>query len=119
MALEAQGVIHAIFPEKQVSEKFRLRDFVLEMVDGTYTQFIKFQLSQDKCSLIDQFKVGDKAKVLFNLAGKPFEKGGVTTYFTNLNAWRIEKEGGSSAGSAPKTTTNYTVEEEEDNSLPF
>ena len=127
MAYDAQGKVHEIFDEQQVSEKFKKREFVLEIPDGAYTQFIKFQLTQDKCSLLDQFKVGDEVKVAFNLSGKPFTKNGTTMYFTNLGAWRIEpaSAGGNNGGgnqgnyaAAPAAASSFVMDEA-DNDLPF
>src|SRR5690349_14297119 len=124
MAYDAQGKLHEIFDEQQVSEKFRKREFVLEIPDGAYTQFIKFQLTQDKCSLLDQYKVGDEVKVAFNLSGKPFTKNGTTMYFTNLGAWRIEpvsgnQGGGQQNGYAAQPAAASFVMDEADNDLPF
>lgn len=127
MAFDTQGKLHEIFDEQQVSEKFKKREFVLEIPDGAYTQFIKFQLTQDKCSLIDNFKVGDEVKVAFNLSGKPFTKNGTTMYFTNLGAWRVEAANGAApANNSGNSNSNYAapaaasfVMDEADNDLPF
>ncbi|UOQ71165.1 DUF3127 domain-containing protein [Hymenobacter cellulosilyticus] len=100
MAYDATGRLHEIFDEQQVSEKFRKREFVLEVQDGQYPEHIKFQLVQDKTALIDSYKVGDEVKVTFNLRGRGFNKNGQMLYFTNLEAWRIEAGtgGGAPAG---------------------
>src|SRR3712207_5166162 len=98
MSFDVQGRLHEIFDEVQVSDKFRKREFVLEIPDGSFTQHIKFQLIQDKCSVIDQYKIGDEVKVAFNLSGKPFTKNGTTMYFTNLSAWRIEGASSNAGG---------------------
>jgi single-strand DNA-binding protein len=129
MSFDVQGKLHEIFDEQQVSEKFRKREFVLEIPDGAYTQYIKFQLTQDKCNVLDQYKLGDDVKVTFNLSGKPFTKNGTTMYFTNLSAWRIEPAdaaaGGNSGGNyqaaAPKAapSANSFLTDEADNDLPF
>ena|SRR5690606_7770550 len=123
MAYDAQGKLHEIFDEQQVSEKFKKREFVLEIPDGAYTQFIKFQLTQDKCNLLDSYNVGDEIKVAFNLSGKPFTKNGTTMYFTNLGAWRIEPAGaaqpaGQARAAAPQSAPSF-VSDEADNDLPF
>ena len=41
--------------------------------------------------MLDQFTVDDIVKVSFNLRGRKWEKDGQISYFTNLEAWRIEK----------------------------
>ena len=98
MAYDVTGRLHEIFDEQQVSEKFRKREFVLEVQDGQYPEHIKFQMVQDKTSLIDPFKMGDEVKVTFNLRGRGFNKNGQMLYFTNLEAWKIEAASGGSYG---------------------
>jgi single-strand DNA-binding protein len=112
-SFETQGKIVEIFAEQQVSEKFRKREFAVEIPDGAYAQTAKFQLTQDKCSLLDQYQVGQEVKVHFNLSGKPFTKNGTTMYFTNLQAWRLE-----AANSSP-VTARAEVQEDDNDSLPF
>jgi hypothetical protein len=90
MSYTAQGRIHEIYEEQQVSEKFRKREFILEVADGAYTQFLKFQLSQDKCSLLDTYSKGDNVSVDFNLTGRLYTgKDGKENCFTSLNAWKL------------------------------
>ena len=86
------GTIHEILDEQRFSEKFSKRDFVLEIEDGAYKQYAKFQLVNDRMDLLHKHTVGDKVTVSFNLRGRPYEKSGNTVYFTNLEAWRIESD---------------------------
>ncbi len=124
MSFEIQGKLYEVFDEQQVSDKFKKREFVLEIPDGSYTQYCKFQLTQDKCSLLDQYKSGDEVKVTFNLSGKPFVKNGTTMYFTNLQAWRLESAANAygapsapSQAAAPAAPSFYSSDA--DNDLPF
>ncbi|MDX5346466.1 MAG: DUF3127 domain-containing protein [Hymenobacteraceae bacterium] len=121
MSFDIQGRLHELFEEVQVSEKFRKREFVLEIPDGSFTQYVKFQLTQDKCSLLDQYKSGDEVKVTFNLTGKPFTKNGTTMYFTNLSAWRIEAAGNQAPqpAFAPEAAAPSFMADDLDNDLPF
>lgn len=90
-SFEAVGTMHVVMDTQQVKDTFKKREFVIEMQDGNYPQHIKFQVTQDRCALLDNFKVGQQVKVLFNLRGRPFQnREGQTVYFTNLEAWRIE-----------------------------
>jgi len=98
MAYDVTGRLIEIFDEQQISEKFRKREFVLEVQDGQYPEQIKFQLVMDKTSLVDQFKVGDEVKIAFNLRGRGYNKNGQMMYFTNLEAWRIEPAGAAQGG---------------------
>ena len=98
MGFEVMGKLHRKLVEQQVSDKFRKREFVLEILDGQYPQHIKFQLVQDRVGLIDQYKEGDSIKVFFDLTGREFDKGGEKLYFTNLSCWKIEAVGAQQGG---------------------
>ena len=90
---EATGEIRAIMDAQQVTDSFRKREFALEIDDGRYSQTVKFQLVQDKTELLDDFEVGQKVTVHFNLRGREYTRksDGATDYWTNLECWRIEK----------------------------
>ncbi len=75
-----------------VSEKFSKREFVLTTdTTSPYPQYISMQLTQDKCSLLDSFSIGDEMKVSFNLRGREWSGPQGIKYFNSLEAWRIEK----------------------------
>ena len=86
MAFQVAGKLHKVFETEQKTEKFRAREFVIEVVDGNYPQMIKFQLTQDKCEMIDDYNDGDEINVHFNLRGREWND----RFFTNLDAWRVE-----------------------------
>ncbi len=99
MSLAVEGKIHKIFDSQQVTERFKKREFVLEIPNNWGgAEYPKFQLTQDRCAILDSYNEGDNVKVHFNLSGRPYNKDGNTLYFTNLNAWQIEVVGG--AGSS-------------------
>lgn len=106
MAFEVTGKLEVKGETQQISERFQKREFVLEIEDGAYSQYIKFQLIQDRCDLLDPYSVGDSIKASFNLRGKPYNKGSETIYFTNLQAWRLEKAGGDVPQNTPATPSN-------------
>lgn len=128
MLYEAQGTLKAIFETQQKTENFQLREFVLEIQDGQYPQEIKFQLTQDRCSLLDKFSEGDEVKVAFSLRGRSYtSKEGKTLYFTNLNAVRIESVGDTvedpnanqAGGEADPNQDIPPAANDEDEELPF
>lgn len=91
MSYEMTGSLHLKEDTKQLSEKFKKREFILEVQDGNYTQFPKLQLIQKNCELLDGININDEITVSFNVQGKPYtNKENVTLYFTNLTAWKIE-----------------------------
>ena len=94
MNLEVTGKLIEKYDTQNVSERFRKREFVLELADeingNVYTNYAKMQLVQNKCDILDRFNVGDVLKVSFNIKGTRYEKDGRTNYFSNLDAWRVE-----------------------------
>jgi hypothetical protein len=92
MGIEATGKLHTIFDTKQVSERFTKREFVVELADNPkYPQAVLFQLSGDRCSQLDRFKVGDEVRLEFSLRGREWRSPtGEVKYFNSLDVWRVE-----------------------------
>lgn len=125
MDYKAIGLLHEIFDEQQVSEKFRKRDFVLE-VPGQYPEHIKMQLVQDKCDMIDPYKIGDEVEASFNIRGRGLNRNGEMIYFVNLDCWKIQPCGKSALAPRPNVPPARTPpaaapgnNEDDDNGLPF
>ena len=121
--MDITGILKVKTEAQQVSDKFRKREFVLTDNSSQYPQHISFQLTQDKCSLIDQYNVGDELKVHFNLRGREWTSPkGEIKYFNTLEAWRIEggNSGSSNASSnnAMNDVATFTAASQEDD-LPF
>lgn len=120
--MDITGILKVKGEAQQVSEKFRKREFVLSDNSSQYPQHISFQLTQDKCSLIDQYNVGDEIKVHFNLRGREWTSPkNEVKYFNTLEAWRIE--GGASGASNNANNMNsvaasFSASSQEDD-LPF
>ena len=94
--MEVTGQLKLKYDTQKVSDKFSKRDFVLATDLSTpYPQFLSFQLNQDKCSILDNFNIGDELKVSFNLRGREWNSPQGIKYFNTIEAWRIEKIGGS------------------------
>ena len=120
--MDITGILKVKGDAQQVSEKFKKREFVLSDNSSQYPQHISFQLTQDKCSLIDQYNVGDEIKVHFNLRGREWTSPkNEVKYFNTLEAWRIE--GGSNAPSNAASgmsnmAASFSASSQEDD-LPF
>lgn len=112
MAYDLGGILIVKGEEHQISEKFKKREFVVEtskeVGDNTYTENIKFQLTQEKCDLLEDYKVGEGIKVMFNIKGNRWEKNGNVSYFVNLDAWGLNKE--TAQVTNPDTTSHMPVE---------
>jgi len=92
MSFEVSGKLYVKNDAVKVTEKFTKREFVIEIEDGMYPQHVKFQLVQDKVAALDPFEVGDMLNISFNLRGREYTNPqGEVSYFTNLNAWRVQK----------------------------
>jgi hypothetical protein len=88
--LKFTGTIKEIFDTVQVSDKFKKREFVITDNNAQYPQLIKFELAQDKCSLIDGNQKGNEVEVYFNLRGREWaNKDGVVNYFNQLQCWKV------------------------------
>lgn len=121
MALEVQGKLVDVFETVQITDKFKKREFVIETEERGYQQYVKFQLNQDKCTLIDDHKMGDELKVAFNLSGKPYtRKTGEKDYITNIVAWKIDKVAAGSMPPPPESPVfNIDNMEADASDLPF
>jgi len=95
MSFELAGKLIEKFDVNQVSDSFRKREFVIEKIENQggmeFTDHIKFQLTQDRCNLLDNLNLNDEIRVNFNIRGRKWVKDSSVSYFTNLEAWRIEK----------------------------
>jgi hypothetical protein len=126
MAFEITGRIIDILPVNQVSDKFRKREFVIERKEtggpAVFIDYIKFQLVQDKCDLINESFLNEEVKVSFNIKGNRWEREGKVNYFTNLDAWKIEKASSQNKDQdiiSRKTLEDIPPENDEMSDLPF
>ena len=108
-SFEMEGKLHEIGLTEQKTDSFRTREFVLEEQDGQYPQMIKFQMTQDRCVQLDNYKVGDQIKVSFNLRGRAWSKDGRSGYMNGLDCWRLERVNGSTQAAPPPPTAPAAV----------
>ena len=126
MAFEITGKVIDISPVNQVSDKFKKREFVIEKKEtggaAVFIDYIKFQLIQDKCDLINESYLNEEVKIWFNLKGNKWERDGKINYFTNLDAWKIEKSSAQTREQniqAHTTLEDIPPENDEMSDLPF
>jgi len=72
--------------EQKGASAFSVRNFAIE-VQGQYPQLIQFQLTQDRCALIDKFNADEPIRVHFDLRGREWNG----KYLTNLHAWKLDR----------------------------
>jgi len=124
--MEVLGKIKVINPLQEVSASFKKQELVVA-TDEQFTQFISINFVQDKCDLLNSYKVGDNVKVSINLRGKEWvNPQGETKYFNDIQGWRIDKtEAGATETKADETYkgkkefTEPLAKESEHDDLPF
>lgn len=127
--MQITGTIYRIGDTQQVNATFKKREFVVEYSENpSYPQFIKFETIQEKCDDLNNFKIGDRVEVSFNLRGRKWiNQQNQEVFFNTLDAWRVVKLESSGAHS---TTTKSDVAHhsavpseshfpEENDDLPF
>lgn len=119
MAFELTGTILEITPTQQVTGTFQKREFVVsapdKVGDNEYPNFPKFQVTQNKCDLLDAFTPGQEVKVSFNVKGNKWIKDGKDNYFTSLQAWKIEGTNQAQKDAPAAPPHNFGLDE----GLPF
>lgn len=101
--MNVKGKIIEISDTQQVSNSFKKREFVLEYVENPqYPEYLKFEMIQDKCAILDSYKINDDVDVYFNLKGRKWtDPKGEVKYFNSLQAWKIEGAANGSGQQAP------------------
>jgi len=103
MSYQLTGKIKAIKEERQVSETFKIREFVVTIDgEGKYPQHLQLQATNDKCDSLNAFTTGSDVTVSFNLRGREWTdpKNGEVKVFNTLEAWRIDAGVGAPQGGA-------------------
>ena len=89
--MKVTGNIKVINDTQVITDKFSKREIVITD-NSMYPQDIMFQFTQDKCSVLDAYKVGQNVEISFNLRGREWTSPqGEVKYFNTLEGWRIEE----------------------------
>lgn len=115
---------------KQVTEKFKKRDFAICDNAPSYPQSVAFQTTQDRCSLLDDIEIGEEITVHFGLRGREWKNPqGEIKYFNSLDVFKIDRKNATSTGAAPSgagqtggqttQTTQPDLVPTPDDDLPF
>jgi|SRR5690606_9292433 len=106
--MDIKGKIVDIFETTRVSDKFQKREFVVEYAENpSYPEYIKFELIQDKCDLLDSYKVNQPIQVHFNLKGRKWtDPQGSVKYFNTLQAWKLQAPDAADSGASANQATS-------------
>lgn len=126
MAFEITGKVVDVYPVNQISDKFRKREFIIERKEAggsdVFIDYIKFQLVQDKCDLINESFLNEEVRIWFNIKGNRWERDGRINYFTNLDAWKVERISALTKDQDQPSNTSFEdipSDNEELSDLPF
>ena len=125
MNMQIQGKIHATFDAAQVTDRFRKREFVLELEAASrYPQYVMFQLTGDRCGALDDFDKGHEVAVEFSLRGREWTSPkGEIRFFNSLEVWSIERLGEGASALAPSAPNSGSGNEppppSDDDDIPF
>ena len=118
---EVKGKIKVIDETVVVGNNgFRKRDIVIT-TDEQYPQDVSVQFVQDKCDILDNFKVGQDVKINVNLRGREWiNPEGVAKYFNTIQGWRIEFASGNQPQQSVQPQGNtQEIPNDGDDDLPF
>ena len=103
--MEVTGKLHFKGETKTFGTSFNKREFVLYIENernADWSDHIKLELTQDRCSLIDMMSVGDEIRASINLKGRLWTNPqGEEVCFNTIEAWKLEKLTGTVQQSAP------------------
>ncbi|MCM4156339.1 DUF3127 domain-containing protein [Gramella sp. AN32] len=123
--MEVQGKIKLIGETKEFgSNGFQKREVVVT-TEEQYPQHILVEFVQDKCSLLDSYKVGQPVKIGVNLRGREWvNPQGETKYFNSIQGWRIEnlvaqQPGGGNVPPPDQFEPANDLNDEDYDDLPF
>lgn len=120
--MQVQGTIKQVNETQEYgSNGFRKRELVIT-TDEQYPQHILIEFVQDKCDLLDNFKVGQNATVSINLRGREWTNPqGEVKYFNSIQGWRIEanQDGQGKVNEVAQQVNEAMPPATEDDDLPF
>ena len=99
------------------SNGFTKREIVVTS-EEQYPQPISVEFVKDKCSLLDEFSVGQDVTIGINLRGREWvNPQGETKYFNSVQGWRIQKSNETQTNQKEASVQAQTVPADDD--LPF
>ena len=124
--MEIEGKVKLIGETQSFgSNGFRKRELVVT-TDEQYPQHIMVEFVQDKCDLLNSYKVGQDVKVSINLRGREWTNPqGEVKYFNSIQGWRIEGSSQAQPAGMPPVPPMEAFEpaddlnEEDHDDLPF
>lgn len=127
---EASGTIKLINDTQTFASGFSKREFVITTEHDKYPQDLKFEVVKDRCDMLDEYEVGQKVQLNFDIRGNEYKD----RYYVNLSCWKIQAAeggdggGGGGGGGAPAaapasgsepSAADLRKEDDFDDDIPF
>jgi hypothetical protein len=120
--MEVQGKVKMVGETQTIGTNgFKKRELVVT-TEEQYPQHILIEFVQDKCEMLNSYKVGQAVTVGINLRGREWvNPQGEIKYFNQIQGWKINKaeatNDSSFQGQPFATTTD--LKNDNDDGLPF
>ncbi|MBR9727932.1 DUF3127 domain-containing protein [Shewanella intestini] len=122
---EMTGIIHSMGATTTYGNNgFTKREFVLKATgadeNSSYPNYVAFELIKEKCSLLDQYNVGEELQVSFNISGRLWQaQDKPERCFTSLQVWRINRADQNQPGAQmQQSQPNYDQSYQSNNPVP-
>lgn len=118
--MEIKGKIKVINETQTFGDKgFQKREVVIT-TNEQYPQDIIIEFVQDKCSILDKYKVGQDVTIGINLRGREWvNPQGEAKYFNSIQGWKIDKAVNDMLVNAEPFEPAGKLNEEQPDDMPF
>ena len=117
---EAIGSIGLIKATDVKSERFSVREFVVDLPGDMGEQRVTFQVINQKCDLLDAFEVGDQVTVEFKLGGREWQgNDGNTRFFNSLVVHSMQRRSASAGPTSPEILQPAPASTSAGDEVPF
>ena len=108
-----EGTIREIMETDVKSEKFSVRNLVVDIDGDMGVQHVQFQAINRSCGILDAFQVGDSITLQFKLQGREWTgQNGIPRIFNSLNIDSIQRIGAPMSAPPERSPTGYFPEDQ-------
>lgn len=100
---ESRGSILLIHDAQSFASGFTKREFVISTGEK-YPQQLKFELVKERCSMLDEFSVGDSVVVQFDIRGNEYNG----KHYVSLSCWKLQPAGAETDSPPPAARPRAT-----------
>ena len=112
------------FARRRLHNGFTKREFVIKATssdeNSNYPNYVGLELIKDRCSFLDQYKIGEEVQVSFNINGRLW--GGQDKperCFTSLQVWRMSRVDQTENQQVDSGTVNNTASSSQQKEPPI